>query len=308
MTIKLIAPPHTPFDEGGKLKLETVDLQARQFGESGVSGVFICGSTGEGASLTVEERIAMADRWMEQASQHGLDVIVHVGSNCQPDSIRLAQHAAERGAQSISAFAPSYFKPANVTDLIDYFAPFAQAADPLPFYYYDIPGMTGVSLNTVEFLSQAERKIPTLAGVKYTHSDLVKFQECIRFQGGKYEVWFGCDEALLAGYSLGARGAVGSTYNFAPSLYHQMVSAFDEGDQETARRLQAKSVELVRICESFGFLAAAKAVMSFLNIDCGPVRAPLRNLTAEQLRELEQQVSALGVLEAMNPGDQENNQ
>jgi len=297
MPVKLIAPPHTPLDVRGELNLGIVERQAEHFQKTGVSGVFVCGSTGEGPSLTVNERLALAERWVEVARSSNLDVIVQVGSNCQPDAIRLAEHAAATGAQAVSSLAPCYFKPSSVDDLIDFFEPIAKAASSLPFYFYDIPALTGVALPTVEFLQRAAERLPNLAGVKYTNGDLIQFQECVRLDGGRYEIWFGCDEALLAGYALGASGAVGSTYNFAAPLYHEMIAAYDEGDGEAARRLQAKSVELIRTCQSFGYSAAAKAVMSIIGIDCGPVRSPLRNLTAEQMKRLRQQLERLEVLD-----------
>ena len=144
-------------------------------------------------------------------------VIVQVGHNCARDSVALAGHAAGAGADAVSSMAPCYFKPASVDDLVDYLVPIAEASSSIPFYYYDIPSMTGVTHSSLDVLRRGER-FPNLAGVKFTNPDLMTFQECVQFEGGKYEIWFGCDEALLAGYALGGRGAVGSTYNFAAPL------------------------------------------------------------------------------------------
>lgn len=296
MPIKLIAPPHTPFDSRGELNLDVVEQQAEHFVASGVSGVFVGGSTGEGQSLTVEERLQLAQRWAVVGKRVGLEVVIQVGHNCQPDAVRLAAQAAEVGADAISSLAPCYFKPATVDDLIDFLEPIAKAAGSLPFFFYDIPAMTGVSLSTVEFLRRGGDRLPNLAGVKFTNSDLMQFQECVRFEGGRYEIWFGCDEWLLAGYALGARGAVGSTYNFAAPLYHQMIAAHDAGDAETARDLQARSIALIRACQAYGYSSAAKSVMSLLGIDCGPARSPLPSLSAAQLNELREELERLDVL------------
>ncbi|MGV3485790.1 MAG: dihydrodipicolinate synthase family protein, partial [Planctomycetaceae bacterium] len=161
---------------------------------------------------------------------------------------------------------------------------------------YDIPSMTGVTLASAELLRRSGKHLPSLAGIKFTNHDLMQFQECIQFEGGRYEIWFGCDEALLAGYSLGAKGAVGSTYNFAAPLYHQLIAAWDAGDQDRARALQAQSVQLIRCCQKFGYMAAAKAVMGMLGVDCGPVRPPLANLSSSQRDELRQTISSLNLL------------
>lgn len=295
MPIKLIAAPHTPLNARGDLNLDVVQHQANHFVATGVTGVFVAGSTGEGHSLTVEERIEIADQWTVVGRQAGLRVMIHVGHNSQRESVRLAARAADAGADAISAMAPCYYKPAGIDDLIDYLAPIADAAASLPFYFYDIPSMTGVSLSSAELLRSGER-LPTLAGVKFTNSDLMQFQECVQFDGGRYEIWFGCDEALLAGYALGAQGAVGSTYNFAAPLYHQLIAAWDTGDQEAARALQGQSIKLIRCCQKYGYMAAAKSVMSMLGIDCGPVRPPLRNLSPQQLSEFQQTIAAMNLL------------
>ena len=113
--------------------------------------------------------------------------------------------------------------------------PIAAEAEPLPFYFYDIPGMTGVRLRMSEFLYQARFRIPTLCGLKYSNDDLLELQECVRLDHGAFDVLFGSDECLLAGLCLGIRGAVGSTYNFAAPVYQRLIKAFEKHDLETAR-------------------------------------------------------------------------
>lgn len=295
MPFRLIAAPHTPFHAGGELHPPAVALQARLLSQHGVAGVFIGGSTGEYASLTVAERKTLAEAWVDAAQPLGLDVIVHVGHNCQRDAIDLARHAGTLPVQAVASIAPGYFRPQHVDDLIDWFAPIA-AASLHPFYFYDIPSMSGVNLPTVDFLRRGGPRLPTLRGVKFTNPDLAQFQECRQFEGGRYDILFGCDEHLLAGYALGATGAVGSTYNFAPGLYHQLIAAWDRGDATEARRLQHESVRLVRCLQGVGYMAAAKATMSLCGVDCGPVRAPLRRLTAGQLTEVRDRLAAEDLL------------
>lgn len=293
MPIRLIAAPHTPFRADGELCLEAVGRQARLLKACGVSGVFIGGSTGEYASLTVDERRRLAEEWVAQAN--GLDVIVHVGHNSQRDAVELARHAAGLPVQAIAALAPSYFRP-QVAELLTFFEPVAAAGD-RPFYFYDIPTMTEVHVPTVEFLRAGGERLPRLAGVKFTNPDLAQFQECLHCAGGRYDILFGTDESLLAGYALGARGAVGSTYNFAPGLYQRLIAAWDRGEAAQARQLQHESVRLVRCLQSFGYMAAAKAVMSFLGVDCGPVRPPLRPLSESEQSLLKQRLIEQGLYE-----------
>jgi N-acetylneuraminate lyase len=290
----LIPACHTPLDRNGGLNLGMVEHQARLYLDSGIRNVFVGGTTGEFASLSLDERMALAQRWCEVA-EGSIKVAVHVGHNCLPEAIALAAHARKAGATAVAVMAPSYFKPTTVQDLIDFCAPIAAEAEPLPFYFYDIPGMTGVRLKMSDFLYQARFRIPNLQGLKYSNDDLLELQECVRLDHGAFDVLFGSDECLLAGLCLGIRGAVGSTYNFAAPVYQRLMKAFENHDLEAARAEQGKSIDLIKTLNSFGFLAASKCVMAMLGVDCGPVRPPVRNLTSEQRRTLWDRLSALDV-------------
>lgn len=272
---------HTPFLPTGALNLAGVFKQASLFLESGLRSVFVAGTTGEWASLTVDERRQLCDRWMEVAGD-SMRIAVHVGHDCQAEAIALSAHARQAGVAAVAAVAPSYFKPAGVHELIEFLLPIAAEAEPLPFYYYHIPGMTGVRLSMPEFLHEARFRMPNLRGLKYSHDDLVQLQGCVACDHGAFDVLFGCDEALLAGLCLGVRGAVGSTYNFAAPFYQRLLRAFQAGELETARAVQLQSAEMISSLVEFGFIAASKAVMAYIGVDCGPVRSPLRNLSRQE--------------------------
>jgi N-acetylneuraminate lyase len=291
----LIPACHTPFHPDGQLNLAMVQHQAALFRESGLRSVFVGGTTGEFASLTLKERQALCDRWVEVAGD-SLRIAVHAGHNCQADAIELAAHARGAGVAAVAAMAPSFFKPASVHELIDFLIPIAAQADPLPFYYYHIPCMTGVRLCVGEFLHEARFRIPNLRGLKYSHDDLVDLQKCVAADGGVFGVLFGFDEALLAGLSLGACGAVGSTYNFAAPHYLRLIRAFEAGELATARKAQLQAAQLVTTLAGFGFAAASKAVMRLIGVDCGPVRPPLSNLSSGQASALAEVLARCGML------------
>ena len=159
---------------------------------------------------------------------------MHVGHNSQAEAIGLAAHARQAGVAAVAAMAPSFFKPATIDDLIEFLLPIAAEAEPLPFYYYHIPGMSGVRLPMAGFLHEARFRMPNLRGLKFSHDDLVDLQGCVAADNGTFEILFGCDETLLAGVCLGVRGAVGCTYNFAAGHYQHMIRAFDAGDVAAA--------------------------------------------------------------------------
>jgi N-acetylneuraminate lyase len=297
----LVAATHTPFDDGGDLNLDVVEKQAEHLLRCGVTTVFVGGSTGECHSLTALERLALADRWADVARGSKLRLVVHVGSNCLADARAMAARAQARGvAVAISAMAPSYFKPASLDDLIACCRAIAAAAPALPFYFYDIPAMTGVRFPMPEFLAAAPARIPTLAGLKFTNPDLMAYQHCLHAAGAagvRFDIPWGVDEFLLAALALGATGAVGSTYNFAAPIYHRLIAAFERGDLETARAEQYRAVRLIDLLKGFGYMAAAKATMGFLGVDVGPARLPNGNVSSEQRTRLREALDRLGFFE-----------
>lgn len=294
----LVAATHTPFHADGALNLAAVERQAQYLLRDGVGAAFIGGTTGECHSLTVEERLALALRWSEVIRGTELRLVVHVGSNCLADARALAVQARSLGATAIAALAPSYFKPGSVDALIACCAEIAGAAPDVPFYFYDIPSMTGVHLPMPEFLAKAPDRIPTLVGLKFTNPDLMAFQTCLRAGDGRFDNLWGCDEYLLAALVLGAEGAVGSTYNFAAPIYHRLIEAFHRGDLATARAEQFRSVQLVELLSGYGYMAAAKAVMGILGVDVGPPRLPHAKLDGAAASRLRGELERMGFFAA----------
>lgn len=291
----LVAAPHTPFRPDGDVALEAIPRQAALLAHNGVKGAFVCGTTGEGYGLTMEERRQVAATWRQAATS--VKLVVHVGHLSLADSCALADHAQGIGADAIATIAPSFFKPAGAPELVAWCARVAAAAPRLPFYYYHMPAMSGVHISATEFLRVAEGKIPTLAGIKFTHEDLMDYANARAFGGGKYAMLFGRDEILLAGLGFGAAGAVGSTYNFMAPVYLRLMQAFAAGDLETARREQTRARDIIGVLHRHGGLAAGKTAMKFVGVDCGPVRLPMRTISSEQEGKLRHDLEAVGFFE-----------
>jgi len=290
----LVAATHTPFQPDGSLHLPVIEKQAEHLFKSGVKTVFIGGSTGESHSLTVMERLSLAKRWSEVIRGTALQLVIHVGSNCLTDSQALAAQAQTLGAVAISALSPSYFKPKSLETLIACCQSIAAHAPQTPFYFYDIPVLTGVNFSMPEFLEKAPSLVPSLAGIKFTNSDLMAYQKCLQFQERRFDIPWGVDEYLLAALALGAQGAVGSSYNFAAPIYLQVIAAFERGDLAVARMHQMQSVQLIELLARYGYMAAAKATMGFLGVEVGPPRLPNSHLTATQTESLRTELITLG--------------
>ena len=289
----LVAAPFTVMQADGGLNLNLIEQQAKMLADNGVRGAFICGTTGEGFSLTTEERMLVAERWVAAAPKQ-LKVIVHVVQNSIGESRKLAEHAARIGAHAIASIGSTFFRPSTTERLVEFCAPVAEAARSLPFYYYHMPAMTGVNPPMTEFLRLGAKRIPNLAGIKFTDENLMSYAQCLNFDNGRFNILFGRDEILLAALSLGATGAVGSTYNYMAPIYQQLIAAFQAGDLKTARRWQMLSIQIIAVMARYGGLPAGKAMMKLVGLDCGPVRPPLQNLTPEEFEAFRQDLERMG--------------
>ena len=152
----MVAATFTPMDENGDVNLSVIEKYADWIASTPIKGVFVCGTTGEFSSLTIDERKLILEKWVASAGKR-FKVIAHVGSNCQRSAMELACHAEKAGADAIASIAPSFFKPGTVDELIDFFAPVCRSASGLPFYYYNMPSITGVNLPVDRFLVEGKK-------------------------------------------------------------------------------------------------------------------------------------------------------
>ena len=289
----LIAAPYTPLKKDGSLNPDAVKKYADLLIRNDVKGAFVCGSSGEGLSLTVEERKALAKQWVIHGKGK-LKIIIHIGHTSIKESQELAAHASAIGASAIASIEPIYYLGAWMEDLVDYYRELSSAAPGLPFYSYYIPVLTRYQTDYVDFCKRAIEEIPDFVGVKYTNNNLFEFAQLIKRFGDKIDLLFGSDELLINAMASGAEGAVGSTYNFMPSLYNELMENFEKGRIEKARELQIISQNIINLMpENNGSIVFGKAIMNLLGIDCGPNRMPLKNLTDKQLSTLEKKLKDL---------------
>ena len=292
----IIAAVYTPLDGDGQLNLSVADDYVSLLASRGVRGIFVCGTTGEFPSLSVDERRAAAEAFVKAAAGR-LPVVIHVGHNHLGSAQDLAAHAADIGAGTIAMAPPSFLKPPDLDAVVDWCEKVSAAAPKTPFFYYHIPSLSGVSMPVVEFLRAAVDRVPALAGVKFTFEALDDYALCLDEFADRLTILFGRDEMLLSALALGAPGAVGSSYNFASPLYVKLWDAFDRGDLATARQCQIASVRLIETLKACAYPAASKSCMAMLGVDCGPPRPPFAPLSAERQADLRTELEALGFFE-----------
>jgi N-acetylneuraminate lyase len=289
----LIVATFTPF-KSSLVDLGAVGPYMEYLVANEVSGVFVNGTTGESHSLTLDERLRLAESWLD-AAPTGFPVIIHAGNNCLPDCCAMSRHAQEHGAWAVSAMAPNFFKP-SLDELVEFMAEVAAAAPELPFYYYHMPSMTGLPHRAIDFLRQAAGRIPNLAGVKFSYEDLMDYTLCVDYADGRYDIVFGRDEILLSSVVVGARAAIGSTYNFIAPLYRRLLDLAIKGDFEQARLLQILAVKVISRCmlASSRGLPAIRALTEWrMGADLGVMRAPTTPLLEGILADLQEDVEEI---------------
>lgn len=186
----LIDAPFTPMKPNGDLNLDVVPAYCDMLVRAGMRGVLLNGSSGEGLLLTVEERKAVVEAWMA-AAPAGFRVLVHCCHTSTRTAAELAAHVEAVGASGIASMATPFPKAGSAADLVRYCKEVAAAAPSLPFYYYHIPALSGVSLPMVPLLEAVDGVIPNFAGIKYTYEALYEENQCALYGGGKYQILHG---------------------------------------------------------------------------------------------------------------------
>ena len=299
--IGLIDAPFTPFYANGDVNFEPIPAYAQMLRKNGLQGVFINGSSGEGYMLTPDERMRLAEAWM-QAAPEGFKVIVHVGSCCVRESRRLAEHAAAIGAWGIGAMAPPFPKIGRVEELVKYIEEIACGAPALPFYYYHIPAFNGAYLPMVDLLKAVDGRVPNFAGIKYTFESMYEYNQCRLYKDGKYDMLHGQDETILPCLAMGgARGGIGGTTNYNGRELVGIIEAWHAGNIELARERQNFSQEVINvICHYRGNIVGGKRIMKLIGLDLGPNRTPFRNVTDDEELSLRRELEQIGFFERCN--------
>lgn len=295
----LIAATYTPLKRDKNLNLDIIESYGIFLKSNNISGAFVNGSTGDFASLTINERKLIIESWAKNKPENFF-LINHVGHTSLKVAKELTTHSADI-VDAIATLSPFYFKPPTLDSLVDYCSEIAACAPKLPFYYYHIPDLTGANFKMVDFLKLASEQIPNLAGIKFTKNNLVDYRYCKMFNDESYNILFGVDEIFLASLPFGAQGWVGSTYNHLAPLYIKIKQAFDAGNFGLAAELQTKSIQFVDVLNDHGgFNGTAKSFMKALGVDCGPSRYPHKTLSNSEVQKVKQTFEELGIMAFTN--------
>jgi N-acetylneuraminate lyase len=264
----------TPFDSTGQINLSACEQLLDRLYGTGVHGVYICGTTGEGILQNLAQRKQVAEAVVKSSPDDKL-VIVHVGAACLTDAVELAKHATKIGADAISSLPPPGLP---FEEISSYYRVLASHA---PLLLYFIPALSQSFTTASQILELCE--LPNVIGLKFTDHDLYKLW--IVKQSGAI-VFNGYDEVLGAGLLMGADGGIGTFYNLVPQLFMKLYAQSSAGQWDEARRTQSHINELITISLNFPLLAAVKTMLHWSGIDCGSVLPPRRMLTSEEINNL----------------------
>ncbi|OPH58722.1 N-acetylneuraminate lyase [Paenibacillus ferrarius] len=275
---------YSSYNEAGDVDQEAARQLARYYAKSGVKGLYVGGSSGEGMLQSVEERKQMLEAVVAEVGQE-LTIIAHVGAAATHDSVELARHAEAVGAHAVSAVPAIYYRlsPQSVET---HWQEIVDSTD-LPFIIYHIPQTTGFQLSKSLLVKMAEQD--KVIGVKISAESTFELQQFKAAGGKDFLVLNGPDEQYLAGRSIGADGGIGGTYGVMPELFLKIESCYVQGQMAEAQKWQFIVNELIVELLSFPSLyGACKAILKLRGYDTGEPRLPLLPIPAAELKRVEE--------------------
>ena len=272
----------TPLREHGTRVDDTAfEALADFYVQAGLDGVLALGTAGEGILLRLEERRQVADLFL-QAADRRFQVAVHCGAQTTADTVTLAAHAAEVGADAVVVIGPPYFKLDEQAQYAHFLAA-ATACAPLPFYVYEFASTTGYAVAPA-VLERLRAEAQNLVGLKVSDTPWARFAEYV-LPG--FDIFVGPEALISEGL---AHGAVGAVSALASALPKEVAAVVREPSPEGAAGLG----ELRAFVERFPRQAALKRLLALQGVPVSEdVRAPLRTLTREERDELDAWFAAL---------------
>lgn len=281
----------TPFDQDGQVNLEKVAQLTEFLISKGVHCLFPLGTTGEMIRLSVAERKSIAETIVKSAAGR-VTVYIHAGTTTLQDTIELAKHAHEIGADGIGVVTP-IFLGANDREMEEYYVAVANSVpEDFPVYLYNIPQCASNDLKT-EVAQRVANRCKNVVGVKYSWPDMLRTNEYLAINDGNFSVMQGADRLLLPALAMGCDGVISGVSCVYPEPFVAVYNAYQEKDLEKARKLQRIAIRYCEVLKSGANMSYFKEALKLRGIDVGFMRAPQLDLPEEEIRELQRQLSEL---------------
>jgi 4-hydroxy-tetrahydrodipicolinate synthase len=274
----------TPFDGNGRIDLAAMRELVGLLISKGVNCLYPLGTTGEMYRLSVEERKAVAETVIGAAGGK-VTVFIHVGAMTQQDTLDLAKHAREAGADGIGVVTPSFFS-VNDREMEAYFESVAGSVpSDFPVYLYNIPQCSGNDLK-VDVAQRIADHCENVVGIKYSYPDFLRTNEYLRINGGTFSVLVGTDRLFNAALAMGCSGVVSGISCVYPEPFVAVYKAHLEGKGDEARRIQILATRFCEVLRNGSNMAYFKEALGMRGIHAGHMRAPQLDLTPEEINEL----------------------
>ena len=278
----------TPFDERGRIDFGALERLVDWQITSGIDFLVPCGTTGESATLSGDERKTVTGA-VVLAARGRVPVIAGAGGNHTAKAVFWARDAEAAGADGILSVSPMYNKP-TAEGLFRHYSAIADATA-LPILVYNVPGRTGADLDVETILRLAE--IPKVAGLKEASGNFSKIARLMTLLPSDFAVFSGDDSTALGMIALGARGLISVASNEAPKEMSALIHAALEGHFDDARRLQAKWLPLMEMNFWESSPGPVKCALGLMK-KCGEtVRLPLAPVRDDTRRRIESLVGSL---------------
>ena len=282
----------TSFTATGELNLDGVKTNVDYLIEKGVWGLLVCGSTGEAATLTHEERVEVIETAVV-AARGRAKIIAGSGAPSTAETVHLCQDAKDAGADAVLVVTPFYAIPTQ-EGLYRHYKAINDTVD-LPIIAYNIPQHTGVDiqLETLERLAELEHVV----GLKESSGRGSYVAEAIARVGDRITIIEGGDDVFFPSLCMGTVGGILALGNLAPAELVAMFNAVKAGQYDKARKLYFHILPIARaISVSVNFPSAVKVGVEMLGRPAGPARSPILPLSSGEEEEIRQALVASGLL------------
>lgn len=267
---------------------ELIDFHVK----GGTDCIVIAGTTGEGATLSMEEHRNVIRAAVEFA-RHRIPVVAGTGSNCTKTAIQLTQEAEEDGADGVLIVTP-YYNKATQTGLIKHYSQIASETK-LPIILYNVPGRTGCNIQP-ETVATLVRENENIVGLKEATGNMAQASKTMYLCDGKLDLYSGEDGLVVPLMAIGGIGVISVIANIAPQQTHDMCASYMAGDREKALELQMKSLPLVDALFSEVNPIPVKRALNLLGMEVGSLRAPLCEMSDANAAVLKQAMVEYGLL------------
>ena len=275
------------YDEEMNVKENSVKKMMDYQLENGLNGFYVCGNTGECSVLPEKTRRQMLEAVVKFNRGRGL-IMAHVGATHFDQTKRLLEHASEQNIDAVASLPPALKAYYNTDECIAYYEWMANNSTH-PVYAY----VTNAVSDPVQ-LAERLAKIPNVDGIKLTICDYYAFGKITAATGDRLNILNGPDETMICGLSVGADGAIGTSYNYMPETANGIYENFIKSDLKTALSYQRKLNSYIKLFANAN-IALWKASMRALGFDVGYTVFPAHEPTAEEYGKLLANLKEIGI-------------